>query len=210
MRRPALALVPLLAVVLIAAAPQKRAEKKGQADFNELIAGAQKAWSGGKYGACLTALKEVTSVVVIKRVETILAALPTPEGYEVVPDKSLDQVRANQMLAGLSAAIGSTVERKYKGPERLSVTVMADSPMVQMLGMVLANPAMMDANSELIEYDQHKAILKKTGNGASRELTIIISNKHLCMVKYGGDDEGFLFGVFDQAMVDTLARALDS
>ncbi len=63
MHRVLLALVPLLAVLFIAAAPQKRVDQKGPADFGKLIEEAQEAWSGGKYGTCLGKLGEATSIV---------------------------------------------------------------------------------------------------------------------------------------------------
>ena len=99
----------------------------------------------------------------------------------------------------------------FASPEVMpvNVTVTADSPMVQMFSMALRNPALMDKDSELIEYNQDKAILKKTSNGRSRELTIILAGKHLVVVNFQGEDEDLLFSMFDQAFVDRLKAALD-
>ena len=208
-RRLALTLVPLLAVLAVAAAPQERAAKKTPADFGKTLDSAKKAWSASDYGACMASLKEALSLVSIKRVEVILASLPAaPEGYEIAPDKSTDQMRANQMLGAMAAAVGNIVSRDYRGPHRLRVTVTADSPMVQMLNMWIANPALLDQNSEMITYGSHKAVLKKTSGGKQRELMIVLYGKHVAQIDFASDDEDFLFAMWDQAAIDRLAAAL--
>jgi hypothetical protein len=209
MRRLALALVPILAVLTIAAAPQKRAAKKGPADFNTLITEAKAAWDGKQFGACLAKLREATSLATLKRIEAVLATFPpAPEGFEKVENELDDQARADRMMGGLGGAFGSVIEQRYKGEHRIDVTVTADSPMVQMFSMALGNPALMDKDSERIEYGQDEAILKKTANGRARELTIIVAGKHIVLVNYGSDDEDALFAMFDQAFVDRLSAAL--
>jgi hypothetical protein len=196
-------------VLAVAAVPQERAAKKTPADFGKTLDSAKKAWGAGDYGACMASLKEAISLVTVKRVETILAALPAaPEGFEIVPDKSMDQMRANQMMGAMAAAIGSTVTRDYRGPYRIRATVTADSPMVQMLNMWIANPATLDPDSELITYGPHKAVLKTTGGGKQRELMIVLNEKHVVQVDYASDDEDALFAMWDQAAIDKLAAAL--
>jgi hypothetical protein len=213
MRHLALAASGLLALPLFANAPQEPAEPAARADFGQLIEQAKVAWSGAEYGACLAKLKEATSVVNSKRIEAILAAFPpAPSGYELVPRKSSDSAPTDalsqSMAGGLAVAFGSVIEREYRGPERLKVTVTADSPLVPMLAMVVKNPAMLDGDSELVEYEAHQAILKKTNGGDARELMIVLAGSHLCQVHYSGSDKDFLLGVFDQAALDRLARAL--
>jgi hypothetical protein len=74
--------------------------------------------------------------------------------------------------------------------------------------MMFGNPAMLDPNSELIEYDGHKAILKKDGDQLN--LQILVSGKHVLDASLDGGDEKMLFAVFDQAAVDKIASALSN
>ena len=209
MRRLALALVPVLAAAAVVASPQKRVSQQTPADFAGTLTAAQTAWSQGKYGACLESLKQATGLVMVKRVEVVLAALPkAPEGFEKVEDKR-NQAQQNQMIAGMAAMVGSIIEQKYRGPHNIDVTVTANSPMVSMLSMGLSNPALLEQGAELIEYGPHKAILKPIRGGNSRELTIIIDGKHLIQVQWGSSDEDALFAMWNQAAVDRVAATLD-
>ena len=208
-RRIALALVSSIAILAVVATPQKRAQQKTPADFGQTLEAARASWESGDYGTCMGHLREAISLVTIKRTEAILAALPpAPEGYEIAPDKTVDQLRANQMMGALATLAGNIVSRDYRGPHRMKVTVTADSPMIQMLNMWISNPAMLDANSELIEYGDHRAVLKKTSGGKQRELMIVLHGKHVAQVDYANDDEDFLFEVWNQAAIDRLAAAL--
>jgi hypothetical protein len=89
----------------------------------------------------------------------------------------------------------------------IKVTLTADSPMVQMFGMMTANPAMLGPDAELIKYGATSAILKK--EGTRRSLQIPIAGKHLCEVKWPNEDEDALLAMFDQASVTKLTLALD-
>ena len=110
------------------------------------------------------------------------------------------------MMGGLAGAFGNVIEQNYQGTHRVNVTVTADSPMVQMFSMALSNPALMDKDSELIEYGTHKALLKTKGD--RRELQILLFERHLVNVNAREIDEDALFALFDQRAIDSLAKAL--
>jgi len=209
MNKLVLALVPLLAAPLLALGPQKRVQQKTAADFPTLLENANKSWQAGDYGQCTSHLRDALMLCTAKRAEAILAALPpAPEGYEVEVDRSMQDAANNPMLGAMAAAVGNVVQQDYNGPEHIQVTVTADSPLVGMFSMWVANPAMLDQDSELIEYGAHKAVLKKTDDGRSRELLILINGEHTCQIDYQGSREDFLFDLFDQAVVDRLAKVL--
>lgn len=213
MRSLALALVPAAAVLALALpslpATQKRVQQKDAADFPGTLDAAQEAWTQGRYGACLSALKEATGLVTAKRIEAILAALPAaPAGFEKVEEER-DQVQANQMMAGMAGLVGNIVEQEYRGPFRLRVTISADSPMVQMVTMGLSNPALLDKDTELIEYENdHKALLKRVNGGQARDFTLVVAGKHLVQVDFGSSDEDQLLAMWSQGAVDAIAAAL--
>lgn len=209
MKKLALVLIPFVAASLLASAAQKRVKAVTADDFKSVIESVSKSWDAKDYGQCTGQLRTALSLCMVKRSEAILAALPpAPEGYEAVPDRALEQLAGNPMASALAASVGSVVVQQYRGPEAIKVTVTADSPLVGMFSMWVTNPAMLDENSELIEYGPHSALLKQTGGGRGRELMILINGAHICEVTYRGTDEDFLFELFDQAAVDALARVL--
>ena len=207
-----------LALCLIAAAAlgfgfagplQKRATKEAP-KFEELHATLAKHWEAGAYGGCTTTLKRMQVLVAKARRGAILRALPTPAGWTIKEDKSAERAEANPFAAAMMASVGTIIQREYNADEgkgRLKVTVTADSPMVSMLNMWITNPAMLEKGAELIEYNEHRAVLKPTG-GDGRNLLILIDGKHTCEVDARSTTEDQLFAVFDQNAVDALSAAL--
>ena len=209
MKKLALVLIPLLALPLFASAAQKRVKQKTAMDFPTVIENVQSAWKAGEYGRCSALLREATALCMVERSRAILRVLPpAPEGYEIIVDRSMEQMANNPMMSAMAASVGNVVSQEYRGPENIKVQVTADSPLVGMLGMWIANPAMLEEGSELIEYGSHKAVLKTTRGGQGRELLILINGAHTCQVNYRGTNEDFLFELFDQRRVDALARVL--
>ena len=200
-----LALLPLVA----SASLQKRVSKQTAEDFPATLEAARAAWGEGRFSACLEALRDATALATEQRVELVLASMPAaPEGFERV-ERKRDQVQTNQMLGGVAALVGNVIEQDYRGPFKVRVTVSANSPMVQMLVMSFQNAALLPEGSELIEYeDGHRAVLKATGGGRSRELAIVIADEHLVQVDWGNEDEESLLGMWNQGVVDALAAAL--
>ncbi len=208
--RPAkitLALALAATPFLTASAFQTRVSQ-GAEDFKAVIQNAVRAWDAGNYGAASEELRKATAIVAEKRSDSLRASLPdAPEGWEIKPERKVNA--QNPFAAAMGGVVGSVIQRSYNqtgGNGRIEVTLTADSPMVGMLGMAFTNPAMLDANSELIEYEAHKAILKKAGGRL--ELQVLISGKHVLDTKLNLGDEDFLFSVFDQAAIDRVAAAL--
>ena len=209
MKKLALVLILSIGASLLASAAQKRVKQKDAADFPTLIESVHRTWKAEEYGQCSALLREATALCMVQRSRAILAALPpAPEGYEVIVDRSMEQMANNPMMSAMSASIGNVVTQEYRGPEPIKITVTADSPLVSMLNMWVANPALLEQGSELIEYGPHKAVLKSTRGGRARELMILINGAHTCQITYQGTNEDFLFELFDQQMVDALARVL--
>lgn len=197
------------ALLLTSAALQKRVTQ-GPAEFSATLASASTAWEAGDYGACIKGLRTALGLATEKRAESIRASLPAaPAGWTAVPDRKQDG--GNAFAAAMASSIGSVVERRYQkdaGKGSMTVTVTADSPVVQMMTMVLANPAMLGPGSELIEYGAHKAVLK--AEGQKLQLQILLNAVHICEVNAQGVTEDELFALFDQALVDRLAKVLGS
>lgn len=197
-----------LSLLTLPLAAQKRAAPKQDLDFGGAVAAAQKAFEAQDYGGAVTALQAAIKAVQKLQRVTILAALPKPAGY-TVKDEQPEPEGTNPFAAGM-AMLGMTVKRTYENSDgnRIECEVMVSSPMVSMLSMMFNNPALITADGgELVEYGQHKAILKKEGDDG-RELSILLHNKHLVKVTSQGLSSDALLAVIDQACVDRLEKAL--
>lgn len=200
-----------LLVATILAVPglaQKRAAATKEASFPEAVEQAKKAFDGKEYGAAISALQAaIRAAQKLQRV-AILAALPQPEGFRV-EDEAVQDTEGLPFAASM-AVMGSVITRHYqKGDStRIDVEIMANSPMVPMLTMMIANPAMVKADGgEIVEYGKHKALLKKNGD-SGHELTILLFDKHVVKATCQDMTADQLFAVFDQAAVDRLEQAL--
>lgn len=211
-------IVPALAgfaiTALAVAAPQKRVSQDAPKDFPSCLRRAQTAWEQSNWNEAVVALQDGIALATEKRTAVIKEALPkAPAGWKAEPERDQGQQNpfANRMAAAMAASVGSTIERTYRPEEgrgSVRVTVTADSPLVQMLNMWMANPAMLEPGSELIEYEAHKAVLKTQSGGKRLDLQILIHGKHVCQVVVDGGSEELLFAMFDQKAVDRLAGAL--
>lgn len=207
MKRRTLALLLLPALCLSATLPlvQERVSKKGPPEFAEVHAEVARAFNAGKFGTAMNKAKELLSVVQTAWTKEILAALPAaPEGFEIVPQKK-QNAQAAGFAAAMSGAMGTVIEQSYKsGGKRITATIQADSPLIQMFSMWVANPAMLGDDAELIKYKEHNAVLKKQGRGFS--LQILIGSS---LVEAKGDaTDDQLLKMFDQTAVDKLAAVL--
>jgi hypothetical protein len=202
--------VPVLLFALVAApaVAQKRAAATKEPTMPEAVEQAKKAFDAQEYGAAVSALQAAIRAVQKLQRTAILEALPKPEGF-TFRDEDATADDANPFAAGM-AAIGLTVTRHYaKGDDvTIDVEVMANSPMVQMMSMMLANPALVKADGgEVVEYGAHKAVLKKQGDDG-QELTILMHDKHLIKVTARTMTADDLLKVFDQATVDRMEKPL--
>ncbi len=202
--------IPIVLAVLLAlfaAVPfaQERMSKKKPPTFEEIHPAIAEAFKAGQYGLAMSKTRELMTVITPKWHEAILAALPgAPAGYTIVPQRKQNP-QAASALAALTASIGTVVEQKYKGEKgTLICTVTADSPMIQMFGMWVKNPALLGEGAELVKYGEYDALLKKEGDRWSLQIVI---GSSLVEAKGQVSDE-FLLRMFDQKVVDRLADVL--
>lgn len=203
MRKLLLVLSTLL--VLPAALPQERAGAKKVLTFPEAVDAAKKAVEAEKMGAAIAALQAAIKDLQKKQRVQILAALPKPDGWEI---EDANDDTSNDIAIGLLGG-HSAVSRTYRsGDKQITAEVTANSPLLQMMTMMFANPALVEADGgEIVKYGPHKAILKKSGE-SGQELTILMHDAHLVKASaqnVSGDD---LLKIFDQATIDRLEKPL--
>lgn len=202
----------LVAVALTAslATPfvQERVSEREKPTFAETHEALAESWTNQKYSRALAQAQDLMLLVQEKRREVILAAFPAaPSGWEVEADERNPNAE-NPFLAAMAMGMGSVIDQRYRqtgGRNSLHVTVTADSPLVQMFGMWIANPQMLGPDAELIRYGEIQAILKKEG---SSWLLQILIDANLVEARVTGEDDEWLLGRMSQAVVDRLAAAL--
>jgi hypothetical protein len=186
---------------------QERTRPRAPATLPELLSQAGTSCGEGRYSACLSELREATALVMAERVKVIRAALPpAPQGMEkIAPDDSNAAIGA--FAAALTATVGTVVNQEYSGSDKsITVAVTVDSPLMQMFGLMSANPEMLEKGSELIKYGAHKGILKDNGMG-DYQLQILI-DKTMVQIESTGLSDDALLAFMDQKTVDALAVAL--
>ncbi len=202
-KRIALALVLLSPLGALA---QQRAAQPKVLTFADSVDEAKKQVSSDKLGAAISAMQAGIRDLQKKQRAEILEALPKPEGWEIKDQKTDD---ADEAIATGISALGQTVSRDYdKGDQHIQIEVSANSPMVQMISMLLSNPAMIQAQKgEAITYGTSKAMLTKQ-DGGGIELQILMNDVHLIKVTSRGISEDDLLKIIDQAMIDRLDKPL--
>jgi len=96
------------------------------------------------------------------------------------------QTAAMSMMGG-----GTQVSREYRNKdsgESVKIQVMADSPFIQAMSMMLANPMMTqsDPSTKLYRHKGHRGILKHRANSKQWEISLLIANRILVQVNGRG------------------------
>ncbi len=197
--------------VLFALAPQKRASEKKQPTFEENITAANQAWEAKQYGTCTRSLEEALNLSRKHHREAVKAAMPVPpKPWTLVGNKNSDRDAAalNAMFGGGANMV--PVEVEYKNAEtneRLTLSIMIKTPMIQQYSMMFTNPAFLEKGSELIEYTADKGVLKSQGRNT--ELDLVLDGESLLQAKIRAEKKGdFLLEVVNQAAVDKLKAAI--
>lgn len=199
-----------LCAVLIGGVVQDRSKKLTTADLPKVIANASKALEGKRYGACQRELKSALGLVGTLVRDQLLAAMPpAPAGFKAVEVKNDDTEGGNVMAQALGM-MSLPTERSYRkegGGDEIKISILAESPMVAMMGMMFSAAAM-SKEGEIVTYKENKGLLKKEGD--SYNLQIVVSGRHLITVEAAGIDDAGLLKMVDQAFVDRIVAALDS
>jgi len=204
---PLVVLSVLFSALFSTGLAQTRTAPKKEPTLPEALDQATKAAEGEQYGAAIAALQAAIKLLQKKQRVAILAGMPKPQGWEISDDEPDEATDA--FTAGF-AGIGTNIQRRYRNGDdkSLTVEVMANSPMLQMIAMLFNNPAMITADGgEVVQYGPHKAILKKNGD-SGQELQILMHDKHLIKVTAQGITGDEMLKIFDQAFVDRMEKPL--
>jgi hypothetical protein len=167
-------------------------------DVNVLFDGAKKAHAEKRYGRCLADLRLLVGEVGRARIAQLRTVLPAaPAGWEA------EEVSDDGSAAYAMFSIGLNVQRQFtKGESRVKVDLVADSPFVASVSMLLGNPAFLPANTKIVTVKGRKALLEHEVE-AKRAVLRLLFNENTTMLSVEGD------GVSTADVSETFANALD-
>jgi len=136
-----------------------------------------KAYEKGDLDTATIALDTAATLIRQQQANSLSGVLPEP-----LPGWSADDAETSSAGAAMLGG-GLHAERTYrKEDEQVNVSVVGNSPMLQAMSMMFANPAMMGGDAKLLIVDGRKVIQKKEDHS----LQAMIANNFLVTVE-GGD-----------------------
>jgi len=136
-----------------------------------------KAYEKGDLDTATIALDTAATLIRQQQANSLSGVLPEP-----LPGWSADEAETSSAGAAMLGG-GLHAERTYrKEDEQVNVSVVGNSPMLQAMSMMFANPAMMGGDAKLLIVDGRKVIQKKEDHS----LQAMIANNFLVTVE-GGD-----------------------
>jgi len=136
-----------------------------------------KAYEKGDLDTATIALDTAATLIRQKQANSLSGVLPEP-----LPGWSADEAETSSAGAAMLGG-GLHAERTYrKEDEQVNVSIVGNSPMLQAMSMMFANPAMMGGDAKLLIIDGRKVIQKKEDHS----LEAMIANNFLVSVE-GGD-----------------------
>jgi len=136
-----------------------------------------KAYEKGDLDTATIALDTAATLIRQQQANSLSGVLPEP-----LPGWSADDAETSSAGAAMLGG-GLHAERTYrKEDEQVNVSIVGNSPMLQAMSMMFANPAMMGGDAKLLIIDGRKVIQKKEDHS----LQAMIANNFLVSVE--GDD----------------------
>ena len=151
-------------------------------DVTEYINEALQYYKDGDYSDAIDSMNYAEQLIQQKKSTGLEAFLPEPiKGWTA--EAATSQAASSAMLGG-----GITAERSYsKGNSSIEIQIMADSPMLQGVMMMMSNPMFATADGGKLErIGKQKAIVKFDPNSKDGELQIVVANRFMISI----DGEG--------------------
>ncbi len=175
-------------------------------EISDQITAGLEAYKEQDYKIALEELKFVTAQIEQLNQAEMLKLLPEPlEGWKVRETNNRDNQVAMSMMGG-----GTTIKKEFeRDRERVTVSIMANSPMMQMMTMMLKNPAMMagQKNTKPFRYKRAKGMIKTDKN--KTEISLVLAGQILVQVTGKRvEDEAILKQYLEQLDFAKLKDAL--
>ena len=160
-----------LAMLVLAAVPA-RAD-----DVADKVREAMELYEAGNYGAAAGMLDFAAQLIRQKKGEQVAAYFPEPlSGWSA--DEPESQAAGAAFFGG-----GLSAERSYRrGREAFAIRIISDSPLMQSLMMMFANPAILaSSGGQLKVIAGQQAMIQKDGSSAT--VSVVVANRMLIQVE---------------------------
>jgi hypothetical protein len=160
---------------------------------------ARKAYEAGELRSAVQALNFAAARVQERINDQILKLLPEPlEGWEAEP--------AQSQSGGIAAMVaGTMMGRTYRRPDGAEVELhlMADSPMMAMMTIMMQTPMLMQASQDTRVYTNrgYQGMMQHEGGSNEWEISLMVGNRILVQAKGRG--------LADKKPVEDYLNALD-
>ncbi|NOR25678.1 MAG: hypothetical protein GQ542_15080 [Desulforhopalus sp.] len=147
-------------------------------DVTEYINEALQYYKDGEYSDAVDSLNFAEQLIQEKKGSGLEAFLPKPlEGWTA--EVATSQAASSAMFGG-----GITAERRYNnGDKSIQVNIVADSPMLQGIIMMMSNPMFATADGGKMErINKQKALVKFDPKTKSGEVQIIVANRFMVSI----------------------------
>lgn len=148
-------------------------------DVTESISDALEQYKEGAYSDAIESLEYATQIIRQKKANTLEAYLPQAlEGW---------QAAENKQQAGAAALFGGGVSSSrtyHRGASSVTVTIAADSPVLQSMMMLFSNPAFATADGGTMEkIKRQKAIVTYSEPQKSGDIKIVVKKRFFVTVE---------------------------
>jgi hypothetical protein len=148
-------------------------------DVTESINDALEQYKEGEFSNAIESLEYATQVIRQKKANTLEAYLPEAlEGW---------QVAENRQQAGAAALFGGGISssRSYRrGSSSVTVSIAADSPILQSMMMLFSNPAIATADGGTLEkIKRQKAIVTYSEPQKKGDIKIVVKKRFFVTVE---------------------------
>ena len=148
-------------------------------DISEQITAGLEAYQEKDYKTALEELKFVTAQIQQLNQEEMLKLMPEAlDGWTEKESNNRDNQMAMSMLGG-----GTSMKKEFRrDKENVTVEVLANSPLLQMMTMMLKNPALIASqkNTKPYRYKKAKGMIKTGKNKA--EINLVLAGQILVKI----------------------------
>ncbi|RJP93756.1 MAG: hypothetical protein C4518_06130 [Desulfobacteraceae bacterium] len=151
-------------------------------DVTDYIDEALKFYKDGKYTEAVDSLNFAEQLIQQKKSAGLEAFLPEPlKGWTA--EAATSQAAGNAMMGG-----GISAERSYtKGDSSVKINIVADSPLLQGVMMMMGNPMFAASDGGKVErIGGQKAVIKYIPADKNGDIKIVVANRFLVTVEGNG------------------------
>jgi hypothetical protein len=181
-------------VVALAAGLSARAD-----EVTEQLEAARKAYDAGELRSAVQTLQFAIAKIQEKINTSLRDLLPQP-----LPGWTTDATEAQS--GGIASVItGTTLSRRYHRDDgaEVEISVMADSPLLPIMTMVLSSPMLLqsDPNAQIYTYGGERGMIQHETGSDRWEIRLLLGSKILVQVTASG--------VKDRGPVEAYLKAMD-